>query len=107
MWLRLTPREPISSHVPRLGTNPRRREETVERHSAHVPHGKLLDLPQDVLLTADQVANWLQVARRQVLRLGIPCIDLGWKTPRYQVKDVLAWLETRRRDTGWRRASSS
>ena len=30
--------------------------------------------------------DWLQVARRQVQRLGIPCIDLGRKTPRYKVR---------------------
>jgi len=59
------------------------------------------------LLTADEIGDWLQVARRQVQRLGIPCIDLGRKTPRYKVKDVLAWLETRRRDTGRRRPSGS
>jgi len=33
------------------------------------------------LLTADEVADWLQVARRQVQRLRIPWIDLGPKTP--------------------------
>jgi len=35
-----------------------------------------------------------------------PGIDLGRKTPRYQVKDVLAWLETRRRDGGRRRVAA-
>jgi hypothetical protein len=49
---------------------------------------------------AAEVAEWLKIARRQVRRLGIPWIDLGRKTPRYQVKDVLAWLETRR-PSGW------
>jgi hypothetical protein len=46
-------------------------------------------LPRDSLLTAVEVGEWLKIARRQVQRLGIPWIDLGRKTARYQVKDVL------------------
>ena len=79
----------------------------MERHMARATTATFGDQPQDVLLTADEVADWLKVARRQVQRLGIPWIDLGRKTPRYQVKDVLAWLETRRRDNGWRRTSNT
>jgi hypothetical protein len=37
---------------------------------------------------------------RQVERLGIPCIDLGRKTKRYVVKDVAAWVESKRRGGG-------
>ena len=70
----------------------------MERDVGRVRTAVYEDLRRDELLTADQVAEWLKVARRQVQRLGIPWIDLGRKTPRYQVKDVLAWLETRRRD---------
>lgn len=72
----------------------------MERQSARLPTTAVGELQREALLTADEVGEWLKVARRQVQRLGIPRIDLGKKTPRYQVKDVLAWLETRRRD-GW------
>jgi hypothetical protein len=40
-----------------------------------------------------------------VERLGIPCIDLGRKTKRYVVGDVLAWLRRKRGETGHTRAS--
>jgi len=56
------------------------------------------DLPPEALLTAAEVGNWLKVAPRQVQQLGVPWIDLGRKSRRYQVKDILAWLETRRRE---------
>jgi len=79
----------------------------VERSLGRVLRPAFGDMSPDTVLTADEVADWLEVARRQVQRLGIPWIDLGRKTPRYQVKDVLAWLETRRRDGGRRRASAS
>ena len=77
----------------------------MERHLGRVPAATFGDLPRDALLTPAEVADWLQVARRQLQRLGIPWIDLGRKTPRYQVKDVLAWLESRRRDVDRRRPS--
>ena len=76
----------------------------MERQLGRAPIATFGDLPRDALLKADEVADWLKVERRQIQRLGIPCIDLGRKTPRYLVKDVLAWLETRRRDDGRRRA---
>ena len=79
----------------------------MERQLGRVPIATFGDLPRDALLRADEVAEWLKVERRQVQRLGIPWIDLGRKTPRYHVKDILTWLETRRRDGGWRRASST
>ena len=50
----------------------------------------------DAILTRAEVAAWLQVKPRQVERLGVPVLDLGRKTKRYLVKDVLAWLEKRR-----------
>lgn len=53
--------------------------------------------PPEGIMTRDEVATWLKVAPRQVDRLGIPCIDLGRKTKRYLVKDVAAWLESKRR----------
>ena len=79
----------------------------MERHLGRVTTADFGELPRDALLTADEVAEWLKVGRRQVQRLGIPWIDLGRKTPRYQVRDILKWLETRRRNSGWRRASST
>jgi hypothetical protein len=55
--------------------------------------------PPEGIMTRDEVAAWLKVAPRQIDRLGIPCIDLGKKTKRYLVKDVAAWLESKRRGT--------
>jgi hypothetical protein len=49
------------------------------------------------VLTRQQVADFLQVQRRQVERLGVPCLNLGRKTKRYVREDVLAWLEAQRR----------
>ncbi len=56
------------------------------------------DLPPEALLTAADLGNWLKVSPRQVQRLGVPWIDLGRKSRRYQVRDILTWLETRRRE---------
>ncbi len=95
--LPLTQSKSISGHLQALMRTIRRKEGTVERHLGRVTTAAFGDLPRDALLTADEVADWLKVARRQVQRLGIPWIDLGRKTPSYQVKDVLAWLETRPR----------
>ena len=50
-------------------------------------------LAPETLLTRDEVAKWLKIHPRQVDRLGVPSIDLGRKTKRYLVRDVLAWLE--------------
>jgi hypothetical protein len=50
-----------------------------------------------VVLTRQQVADWLQVRPRQLDRLGVPCLDLGHKTKRYLAEDVRAWLEAQRR----------
>jgi hypothetical protein len=47
----------------------------------------------NAILTAEQVAAWLQVKTRQVQRLGIPALRLAHKTVRYRVADVTAWLE--------------
>ena len=53
--------------------------------------------PPDAILTSAEVATWLKIKPRQVQRLGIPWFDLGKKSRRYRAKDVLAWLEARRR----------
>lgn len=52
----------------------------------------------DGILTRDEVAEWLKVKPRQVERLGVPRLDLGRKTKRYLMRDVLKWLEQRRVD---------
>jgi hypothetical protein len=51
----------------------------------------------DAILTCQQVADWLQISPRQVQRLGIPYFDLGPKNRRYRARDVMAYLETKRR----------
>ncbi len=50
----------------------------------------------NTIMTRDEVAKWLKVKTRQVERLGIPCIDLGWKTKRYFATEVLEWLQAKR-----------
>lgn len=47
----------------------------------------------DAILTAEQVAAWLQIKTRQVHRLGVPAVRLAHKTIRYRAADVTAWLE--------------
>ena len=54
----------------------------------------------NAILTREEVAGWLKVRPRQVERLRIPCIDLGRKTKRYLVQDVLAWLDVKRAGGG-------
>jgi hypothetical protein len=54
-------------------------------------------LPPDTILTRDEVAKWLKLNPRQIERLGVPCMDLGRKTKRYLVGDVMAWLQQHRR----------
>ena len=65
--------------------------------SGREPH----EAGEDEVLTLQEVAAWLKVTPRQVLRLGIPCLDLGHKTKRFLARDVRAWLE-RLRDGGKR-----
>jgi hypothetical protein len=56
--------------------------------------------PTSDVLTAVEVANWLQIEPRQVARYRIPALRLGRKTIRYLKSDVLAWLETQRSQNG-------
>ena len=53
----------------------------------------------DQIMTSAEVATWLKVAPRKLVNLGIPCLNLGHKTKRYLVKDVVAWLESKRGHT--------
>jgi len=55
------------------------------------------------ILDLREVADWLKVKPRQVVRLGVPQLDLGRKTKRYFAKDVLAWLEAKRVEARARR----
>ena len=48
------------------------------------------------VLTLEEVAAWLKVSPRQVLRYDVPCLDLGHKTKRFLACDVVAWLEGQR-----------
>jgi hypothetical protein len=51
----------------------------------------------DALLTPAQVAAWLKLKPRQLVRYGVPCIRFGRRTVRYVAADVVAWLERQRR----------
>jgi hypothetical protein len=52
------------------------------------------DVPApNAVLTAAEVAAWLQIKPRQVQRLGIPQLRLGHKTIRYRASAVAKWLE--------------
>ncbi len=55
-----------------------------------------LSAASDVILTRAEVAAWLKIKPRQVERLGVPCLDLGRKTKRYLMKEILTWLEEQR-----------
>jgi excisionase family DNA binding protein len=51
------------------------------------------------LVTADDVAEYLQIDRASVYRLAgreIPCVEIG-RTKRFRVADVLAYVEHRTR----------
>ena len=47
-------------------------------------------------LTPGEVAAWLKVEVRQLVRMGVPRVDLGRRTKRYDRVAVLAWLERQR-----------
>ena len=47
----------------------------------------------EAVLDIEQVAQWLQVSKRQAERLHIPCFYLGTRTRRYLGKTVLEFLE--------------
>lgn len=49
-----------------------------------------------LVLTPDQVAELLCVKRRQLDRMGVPCLRLGRKTLRYLRQDVLRWIDEQR-----------
>jgi hypothetical protein len=53
-------------------------------------------LTQPDVLTRHEVAAMLKITPRQVERLGIPLLDLGRRTKRYLLAEVLAWIEQQR-----------
>ena len=48
------------------------------------------------LLTRKDVARWLKCSAAHVSRLSIPCVLLGYRSPRYFRDDVLSWLNQQR-----------
>lgn len=71
--------------------------ESVRRNAVLKPDLPFADLGPHTLLTAAEVAQWLKISPRQVQRLQVPWIDLGRKTRRYEVGEILTWLQTKRR----------
>ena len=61
----------------------------------------------ETILTLQEVADWLKITPRAVLRYAVPCIDLGHKTKRFLARDVLAWLEAQRRGASVNRLGST
>jgi hypothetical protein len=59
--------------------------------------------PRPEVLTLQEVAAWLNVKPRQVLRLKIPCLDLGHRTKRFLASDVRTWLQQQREEDTRRR----
>lgn len=57
---------------------------------------KPVPVTDSTVMTREQVATWLQVAPRQIERMGVPVLRLGAKTVRYMRSDVLRWLEAQR-----------
>ena len=49
-----------------------------------------------VLLSPRQVAAMIGISRRNVLRLGIPRIQLGHRTIRYRKEDVDGFIKKKR-----------
>ena len=91
--------------LPAAGTSPecirqqREREEANDRVGVTPVDQHYVPAP-NAILTALQVAEWLQLRSRSgalqprlVQRLGIPAIRLGHKTLRYQAATVAKWLE--------------
>jgi hypothetical protein len=70
----------------------------------------VVDLPDDQLITTDQLASWLDVSRewcekKRALGGGPEYIALSPRKIRYRVGDVKAWLRKRRRSRVRRRLS--
>jgi len=53
---------------------------------------------EDTLVGADVVGQVLGISARQVLRLGIPVVDLGPRSKRFRIGDVRQFIVSRTRD---------
>lgn len=51
--------------------------------------------PREAILTAEQVADWLQVSVSQVHRMNLPAIAVGKRRFRYVAGQVLDALQER------------
>lgn len=54
---------------------------------------KPLWYPAETILTAGEVAEWLDISEKTVLSLPIPRLKVGGKLVRYSAGQVLAYLE--------------
>ncbi len=52
---------------------------------------------EDTIVGADVVGQLLGLSARQVLRLGIPVVDLGPRSKRFRIGDVRQFIATRTR----------
>lgn len=52
--------------------------------------------PPEAVLTAEQVAAWLRISKRSVLRLPISRVEITPQRFRYLASDVYAYLRSRR-----------
>lgn len=52
--------------------------------------------PGDRLLTAGQVAEFLEIPRKRVYELGIPLIRISTRTLRWMLSDLIEWRDKRR-----------
>jgi len=68
---------------------------SVARGSARLPERGIGDELRP-LLTPDDVAGILGVSRKQVLRLPLRRVHLGRRSPRYDPRDVVAFIERRK-----------
>jgi len=59
---------------------------------------------RDVILRAADVAKWLHISPRHVLRLDIPRLNLGHRTVLFRECDVQAWIEQQVAHNGGRAA---
>jgi len=54
-------------------------------------------MSDEKLLTIDELMAWLKIGRSKVFELmreqGLPHIDMGPRTLRFDAKDVAEWLE--------------
>src|SRR5438034_3257564 len=55
--------------------------------------GRRMTSDRDVILRAADVAKWLHISPRHVLRLDIPRLNLGHRTVLFRERDVQAWIQ--------------